>query len=41
MDDVYKRQFANGYPARTTAIVARFLDEGGLIQIDAIAYRPQ
>ena len=40
MDDVYKRQFTNGYPARITTIVAGFLDEGGRIQIDAIAYKP-
>ncbi len=40
MDDVYKRQFTNGYPARTTVIVAGFLDAGGRIQIDAVAYKP-
>ncbi len=41
MDDVYKRQFTNGYPARTTVIVAGFLDAGGRIQIDAVAYKPR
>ena len=41
MDDVYKRQFTNGYPARTTMIVADFLDQGARIQIDAVAYKPK
>jgi 2-iminobutanoate/2-iminopropanoate deaminase len=41
MDDVYKLQFTNGYPARTTAFVARFIDSGARIQIDATAYRPR
>lgn len=41
MDDVYKKQFTSGYPARTTVIVASFLDEGGRIQIDAVAYKPE
>ncbi len=41
MDDVYKRQFSDGYPARITAFVAGFIDEGSRIQIDAVAYKPQ
>lgn len=41
MDDVYKRQFSDGYPARTTTFVARFFDEGSRIQIDAVAYKPR
>ena len=41
MDDVYKQQFTNGYPARTTVIVAGFLEPGGRIQIDAVAYKPR
>jgi enamine deaminase RidA (YjgF/YER057c/UK114 family) len=41
MDDIYKRQFTNGYPARITMIVAGFLDAGGRIQIDAVAYKPR
>lgn len=41
MNDVYRRQFADGYPARITMIVADFLDTGMLIQIDAVAYKPR
>lgn len=41
MDDVYKKQFTDGYPTRTTMIVAGFLDPGARIQIDAVAYKPQ
>ena len=41
MDDVYKRQFADGYPARITTIVAGFLEPKLLIQIDAVAYKPK
>jgi enamine deaminase RidA (YjgF/YER057c/UK114 family) len=41
MDDVYKRQFTGGYPARITTIVAGFLDPKLLIQIDAVAYKPR
>ena len=41
MDDVYKRQFKTGYPARITAIVTGFIDEGGRAQIDTVAYKPK
>jgi 2-iminobutanoate/2-iminopropanoate deaminase len=40
MNDVYRRQFTDGYPARTT-IVTEFLDAACLIQIEAVAYRPK
>jgi 2-iminobutanoate/2-iminopropanoate deaminase len=39
MNQVYRRQFRDGYPARTT-IVTEFLDAECLIQIDAVAYQP-
>jgi 2-iminobutanoate/2-iminopropanoate deaminase len=39
--DVYRRYFQNGYPARNTIIVEEFLNEGILVQIEAIAYKPQ
>jgi 2-iminobutanoate/2-iminopropanoate deaminase len=41
MDDVYKTQFPNGFPARTTMFVATFIDDGARIQIDAVACVPQ
>jgi len=40
MNDVYRRQFTDGYPARTT-IVTEFLDLECLIQIEAVAYKPR
>ncbi len=39
MREVYRHQFANGYPVRT-AWFTEFLDEECLIQIDAVAYKP-
>jgi len=39
MDDIYRRHFAEGYPARTT-VVTEFVSSGILIQIDAVAYKP-
>jgi 2-iminobutanoate/2-iminopropanoate deaminase len=40
MNDVYRRQFTDGYPARTT-IVTEFLDPECLIQVEAVAYKPR
>lgn len=40
MNDVYRRQFTDGYPART-GMVTGFLDAECLIQIDAVAYKPK
>jgi len=40
MDDIYRRHFAEGYPARTT-VVTKFVSSGILIQIDAVAYKPR
>lgn len=38
---VFKKYFKNGYPARNTILVEAFLNESILIQIEAIAYKPQ
>ena len=40
MNDVYRRQFTDGYPART-GMFTEFLDPECLIQIDAVAYKPK
>lgn len=40
MNDVYRRQFTDGYPARTV-IMTEFLDSECLIQIEAVAYKPR
>jgi 2-iminobutanoate/2-iminopropanoate deaminase len=40
MNDVYRRQFTDGYPART-AIMTEFLDSECLIQIEAVACKPR
>jgi len=39
MNDVYRRQFTDGYPARMTA-TTEFIDAACLIQIEAMAYKP-
>ena len=39
MRKVYRRQFTDGYPART-GMVTEFLDAECLIQIEAVAYKP-
>ncbi len=39
MKAVYRRQFAHGYPARST-VFTPMLDDNCLLQIDAVAYRP-
>lgn len=38
--DVYRRQFTEGYPART-GVITEFLDPECLIQLDAVAYKPR
>jgi enamine deaminase RidA (YjgF/YER057c/UK114 family) len=38
---VFRRYFQNSYSARNTILVDEFLNPKILIQIDAIAYRPQ
>jgi 2-iminobutanoate/2-iminopropanoate deaminase len=40
MREVYRRVFADGYPARSGLITA-FLDPECLIQIEAVAYKPK
>ena len=40
MREVYRRAFADGYPARS-ALFAQFLNAGCLVQIEAVAYKPQ
>ncbi len=39
MNEVYRRCFTDGYPART-GIVTGFLDPECLVQIEAVAYKP-
>jgi RimJ/RimL family protein N-acetyltransferase/enamine deaminase RidA (YjgF/YER057c/UK114 family) len=39
MNEVYRRQFTQGYPARTT-MMTEFLDWECLVQVEAVAYRP-
>jgi 2-iminobutanoate/2-iminopropanoate deaminase len=40
MNDVYRRHFEGGYPART-GLVTGFLDPECLVQIEAVAYKPK
>jgi 2-iminobutanoate/2-iminopropanoate deaminase len=40
MKDVYRRQFTDGYPARS-GLITEFLDPECLIQIEAVAYKPE
>ena len=40
MNEVYRRQFPAGYPARTT-VITEFLDWECLVQIEAVAYKPR
>lgn len=39
--DVFRMQFKNGYPARMGIFSNKFLDEECLMQMDAIAYKPE
>jgi 2-iminobutanoate/2-iminopropanoate deaminase len=41
MKPVFRRYFANGFPARNTILVDEFLNPTTKLQIEAIAYRPQ
>jgi enamine deaminase RidA (YjgF/YER057c/UK114 family) len=40
MREVYRRVFTDGYPARS-GLITEFLDPECLIQIEAIAYKPE
>lgn len=40
MREVYRRTFTDGYPARS-ALFTTFLDDKCLIQVEAVAYKPQ
>jgi 2-iminobutanoate/2-iminopropanoate deaminase len=40
MNKVYRRQFTDGYPART-GMVTGFLDAECRVQIEAVAYKPR
>ena len=40
MNGVYRRRFADGYPARTT-VMTEFLDWECLIQMEVVAYKPR
>ena len=39
--NVFRRQFKNGYPARSSIISVDFLDDECLMQMDAVAYKPE
>ena len=39
--DGFRKYFKNGFPARNTILVDEFLNPSILIQIEAIAYKPQ
>ena len=37
---VFKEYFPNGYPARNTILVDKFLGESIMLQVEGIAYKP-
>jgi 2-iminobutanoate/2-iminopropanoate deaminase len=41
LQNAFRKYFKNGFPARNTIVVEEFLNPHILIQIEAIAYKPQ
>jgi 2-iminobutanoate/2-iminopropanoate deaminase len=41
LKEVFRKYFTNGFPARNTILVDAFLNPNILIQLEAIAYKPE